>query len=317
MRLDRAKGCLFGQFIGDSLGSLVEFQSPDRIQADYPNGVRELADGGTFNLLAGQPTDDSEMALALARTLVQDGGYIKGNVRNAYAAWLHSNPFDAGRATRSALAMRKPIPDTEANGAMMRVGPLGMWCAGRYDPRKDEDFGEISRLAAKDAAITHPTQVCADANILYVAAITDAIRHGSSRKEIYGKIGDWCRKIGAGESVEKAVKDAEEKPPIEGFGLHQGWVLVAFQNALYQLLHAENFEEALVDTIHYGYDTDTNAAICGALFGAAVGFEAIPERWRNVIVACRPSDENPRTRHPRPEYYWPCDAEELAESIIG
>jgi ADP-ribosylglycohydrolase len=44
MRLDRAKGRLFGQLIGDSLGSLVEFQDPDDIKADYPNGVRELAD---------------------------------------------------------------------------------------------------------------------------------------------------------------------------------------------------------------------------------------------------------------------------------
>jgi ADP-ribosylglycohydrolase len=316
VRLDRAKGCLFGQFIGDSLGSLVELQRPDSIKADYPNGVRELTDGGPYGLLAGQLTGDSEMALALARTLVKDEKYIKSNVRNAYAAWLHSDPFDAGKATVSALGLWKPIPGTEANGAMMRASPLGIWCAGRYDLHKGKDFEKVSRLALEDAAITHPSKVCADANVLYVMAITDAVRHGLSRKEIYSEICDACEKIDAAESVKKAVENAWEKPPIEEFGLHGDWVLVAFQNALYQLLHAKNFEEALVDTIDYGYDTDTNAAICGALFGAAVGFEAIPKRWRDIVAACRPSGENPRARHPRPECYWPCDAEELADLLL-
>jgi len=62
--LERAQGCLLGQLAGDALGSLVEFQTPENIRREYPNGVRELADGGTWNTLAGQLTDDSEMALS-------------------------------------------------------------------------------------------------------------------------------------------------------------------------------------------------------------------------------------------------------------
>jgi ADP-ribosyl-[dinitrogen reductase] hydrolase len=71
--VDRAVGCLLGQVIGDSLGSLVEFQGPEAIRRQYPAGVRELRDGGVWNTLAGQPTDDSE--LALARTLAESGGH--------------------------------------------------------------------------------------------------------------------------------------------------------------------------------------------------------------------------------------------------
>lgn len=51
--LARAKGCLLGQLAGDSLGSLVEFQSPEEIRRSYPDGVREPADGGTWNTIAG------------------------------------------------------------------------------------------------------------------------------------------------------------------------------------------------------------------------------------------------------------------------
>ena len=61
--LSRAQGCLLGQLAGDSLGSLVEFQSPKDIRRKYPDGVRELADGGTWWTIAGRPTDDS-VALA-------------------------------------------------------------------------------------------------------------------------------------------------------------------------------------------------------------------------------------------------------------
>lgn len=60
----KAQGVLLGQVAGDSLGSLVEFQSPEAIWRKYPDGLRELAAGGTFNTLPGQPTDDSEMALS-------------------------------------------------------------------------------------------------------------------------------------------------------------------------------------------------------------------------------------------------------------
>jgi len=55
--VSRAQGCFLGQLAGDSLGSLVEFQTPDRIRRDYPGGVRRLADGGTWGTIAGQPTD--------------------------------------------------------------------------------------------------------------------------------------------------------------------------------------------------------------------------------------------------------------------
>lgn len=92
----RAEGCLLGQLAGDSLGSLVEFQSPSEIRRKYPNGVRELADGGVWGTIAGQPTDDSEMALILARMLVKERRYDAEEARKAYVFWLNSRPFDCG-----------------------------------------------------------------------------------------------------------------------------------------------------------------------------------------------------------------------------
>lgn len=49
--ISRAQGCLLGQLAGDALCSLVELKSPEEICRNYPNGVRELADGGTWNTI--------------------------------------------------------------------------------------------------------------------------------------------------------------------------------------------------------------------------------------------------------------------------
>jgi ADP-ribosylglycohydrolase len=308
--LSRAQGCFMGQLIGDSLGSLVEFKSPDVIHEKYPDGVRELAVGAVFHgLLPGQPTDDSEMALSLARTLVRLGKFDKEAVRNAYVDWIKSGAFDVG--TTVANALRGMLdPESQANGAMMRVSPLAIWCAGHGC-----DFLTTARLASEDADITHINKTCKDANVLFVSAIVDAIRTPHSPDALYDKIERRAKEIGAKAPLLGVIENARDYPP-KDYMKHMGWVLIAFQNALYQLLHAPSFEEALVDTVMRGGDTDTNAAICGALLGAVYGLDSIPIRWRETVLNCRPSREDENVRVPRPERFWPVDALELAEKLM-
>jgi ADP-ribosylglycohydrolase len=289
----------------------VEFKSSDVIREKYPNCVRELAKGSVFHgLLPGQPTDDSEMALTLARTLVQRGGFDKEAVRNAYVAWLNSGAFDVGSTVSAALRGRFN-PDSQANGAMMRVSPLAIWCAGHDDC----DFPTIARLAREEAEITHVHKICKDANVLFVAAIAEAIRTPQTPGALYEKIVDWGKQINANAPLLGVIHKARNDPPDEYFR-RMGWVLIAFHNALYQLLHAPNFEEALVDTIMRGGDTDTNAAICGALLGAVYGLDEIPVRWRKAVLNCRPDSEDKSVIVPRPRQFWPVDALELAESLM-
>jgi ADP-ribosylglycohydrolase len=88
-----AQGCLLGQLAGDALGSLVEFRAPQDIRREYPNGVRELANGGTWNTIAGQPTDDSEMALLLARMLADQGRYDPEDARPWPAYYSNGTPL--------------------------------------------------------------------------------------------------------------------------------------------------------------------------------------------------------------------------------
>jgi hypothetical protein len=95
-----------------------------------------------------------------------------------------------------------------------------------------------------------------------------------------------------------------------------GWVLTAFQNAFHHLIQATPVAAAVCVTVSRGGDTDTNAAICGALLGACQGREAIPRHWRNAVLSCRPVKAQ-GVRHPRPQDYWPDDALDLAEALVA
>ncbi len=306
--LSRAQGCLLGQLAGDALGSLVEFQTPEQIRQEYPNGVRKLVDGGTWNTIAGQPTDDSEMALLLARMLVERGTYDPNAARDAYIYWLDSGPFDCGMTVSSGLRGR-PNPDSQANGAMMRISPLGIFGA-------NHDLQQVAEWAKQDAAITHPHPVCLQANSLFAMAIAHAIQTGIGAHDLHEQIVLWADEMDADDSLMEAITGAAEAPP-EDYVHQQGWVLIAFRNAMWQLRHDPNLEETVMDTVMRGGDTDTNAAICGALLGAVCGREAIPEQWIECLLNCRPVAGQAHVRHPRPECFWPVDALILAEQLLS
>jgi ADP-ribosylglycohydrolase/fructose-1,6-bisphosphatase/inositol monophosphatase family enzyme len=318
--LSRAQGCLLGQFAGDALGGLVEFTSPEVIASRYPHGVRTMHDGGTWKNLAGQPTDDSEMALMLARSLVKNGRYEPGLALDAYCHWWPKawdrggtlaqalGPACLGQTTRERLqlAMKHANPERPSNGCMMRLSPAGIFAAGRPEA--------AAAIARQDSRLTHPHPVCADACAAYAAAVAAAIASGD-RETAYATALAETRKPGTQPEALQAVEAARHVPPAD-YITQQGWVLIALQNALYQLLHAASVEEGIVDTIGRGGDTDTTAAIAGALLGACQGREALPAGWRRTLSCCRPVAGMP-TQHTTPPELWPVDALELAEAVLA
>lgn len=342
-RLRRAQGCLLGQIAGDSLGSLVEFQSPSQIEARYPGGPRLLENGGCWNTLAGQPTDDSELALVLARTLARTGAYDADTVAAAYARWYHGwvaadqttpnpatvqswhTPFDVGNATGQALS---PVTAAQvvgggaaataeahanlasrANGALMRVSPLGIW-------GWNADASALADAARADARLTHPHPVCQECSAIYVVAIAHAIATGANPQAVYAFAKGWAEQHCHEPVVLAWLAAAEAEPPADV--LHQqGWVRHAFHNAFYQLLHAPSFEVGVVDTVRRGGDTDTNGAIAGALLGAVYGRSHIPVQWRQMVRSCRPSPDYALAQQPRAALYWPVDVEQLAERLLA
>jgi len=320
----RAQGCLLGQFAGDALGSMVEFKSAADIRRLYPDGLRLIGPSPVWRTLPGQPTDDSELALALSRSLVAVGDFEAEAVAGAYVDWLATDPFDVGNTIGYALRVLRgartwggnlvraardagPGP-SEANGAMMRQSPLAIFGAALPSDTLD-------RHVRDDTALTHPHQVCQDASAAFIGALAAVIRDGLNAEAAYEVARAWDREHGSSPTVTATLAAARTGPP--AFGRNPGHVLVALQNAFFQALHATTLEEGLVATVMGGGDTDTNGAIAGALLGALHGRDAIPQQWRQAVVACRPQQGTPGVRQPRPEAYWPIDALELADQLMG
>jgi ADP-ribosylglycohydrolase len=321
-QLSRAQGCLLGQLAGDSLGGLVEFCMAKQVRSQYPDGIKNLVDGGLWEILAGQPTDDSEMALMLARSLVHTKCYDPTAVLDAYVHWCDSEPFDIGMTTARALsaarrgetsqqrlllASQHASTASQANGSLMRISPLGIFRAG--------NAAVAAGWARSDSRLTHPHPVCQDACAVLVAAIATAVAEGGPPEVCYQAALEEARRSSVGPPVVDVLQEAAKRPP-EDYEMKQGWVLIALQNAFYQLLHAGSLEEGVVQTVLQGGDTDTNAAIAGALLGAFHGREAVPAQWLRSILSCRPLSES-GTSHPRPVEFWPVDAMRLAERLLA
>jgi ADP-ribosylglycohydrolase len=321
--LSRAHGCLIGQVAGDALGQLVEFSDPQSIQKKYPKGLREMHDGGTWRTIAGQPTDDSELALMLARCIAADGKYVHENAAEAYYYWLETRPFDVGntisKALRSvsekevkvhraaAVMMKNASRESQANGSLMRISPLSI-----HAYRKS--IAEIWHLACEDSALTHPNPICQQSCAIYVCTIADAIESGRSPQELYERALKLAYQMKVESSVQDALENAKHDPP--QYEHSPGWVLVALQNAFYQLIRANTFEEGVIDTAMRGFDSDTNGAIAGALLGAVHGRESIPFAWRQMVLSCR-AHPAPGIQHPRPYCFWPVDLLNLAEVLLA
>src|SRR5689334_13706353 len=101
---DRRRGALIGLAVGDALGAAVEFCSPGSFVPVI--GYRA---GGPHGLAAGEWTDDTSTALALAESIA--AGWDLNDQADRYVQWwttgkysVNGRCFDIGIATRGALA---------------------------------------------------------------------------------------------------------------------------------------------------------------------------------------------------------------------
>ena len=200
-------------------------------------------------------------------------------------------------------------PDSQANGALMRVSPIGVFGV-------NYSLDQVAEWAEADAALTHPNKVCIQVNALYTMAITTAIREEISPQELYSQMLGWAKERQVESAIITVIEKAAIEPPSD-FMKQMGWVLIAFQNALFQMLHADTFEAGVVDTVMRGGDTDTNAAITGALLGAIYGREAVPEQWQKAVLNCQPLSGRTGVFCPRPRCFWPVDVLDLAAKLVA
>ncbi len=275
---DKIMGCLTGLMCGDALGAPVEFKSAEILRRLFPDAVPGMQQGWgtTAHVAPGDVTDDSEMALCLLDSLCRCKTYNAADALAAYRRWLATDPPSVGLTTASALCGQAQ-PQSQANGALMRVAPIAAFSL--LHPELD-----WQKAAAQDAALTHVHPRCACANIIFVEALRLAMQ-GEATENIIAAAVARSRRLGDRELELRLAAARMGEPDYED---HAGWVEIAFQSAFRLLLttpDAEAVAPALCRLVARGGDTDTNAAIAGALLGARFGLRALPVAWRRAIEA--------------------------------
>src|SRR5438552_13790573 len=153
MKQDRARGALLGLAVGDALGTTYEFEAIT--QAPYPTlatgPATDVVGGGPFELEPGQVTDDTQLAVCLARSLAERGGLDVADVARRYVAWC-DHAFDIGAQTRASIdRLRNGEPGTSAG--------LGVWRATERRPAGNGSPMRTAPIAAAYAARANPPPV--------------------------------------------------------------------------------------------------------------------------------------------------------------
>lgn len=285
MDTDQAEGVLLGLACGDALGRPVEFESAAAIQAEYGT-LQEMVGFGTWRQPAGTVTDDTAQALCIARSVAEHGTLDPKDIASRFVDWYESDPFDIGIMTRRALEeLQQGTAWDEAgqevweasaegsnagNGSVMRCPPLAVAFA--------DDPSKLIRVSRQSSAITHADPRCTNGCALLnrtIAAIFDdeATPLETAIDALGADLPEELRTTLAPLTRDEELDDL----PTSGYVVH------TLQTALHDGLRANDPESAIVQSVNRGGDTDTIAAVTGAVAGARFGAEALPQRWLDAI----------------------------------
>ena len=284
--LDRKRGMFLGMAIGDALGAAVEFKRPGSF--DLVTGYRA---GGPHRLAAGEWTDDTSMALALADSIAENGWDLADQA-NRYVEWWQNGRysitgecFDIGITTREALSnFRKtgdattsgPTDDySSGNGSIMRLAPVPIAFHHHYT---SNNLSELLRLAIESSLPTHGSTMCRSACVA-LSLILAGLAAGESKEAVLDS--DWpvWRKVESEHNLHPQIAEVirgsyQRKSPPEIRG--SGFVVLSLEASLWAFAGASSFEEAVLRAVNLGDDADTTGAICGQIAGACWGESGIP-----------------------------------------
>jgi ADP-ribosyl-[dinitrogen reductase] hydrolase len=279
---DRFRGCLLGLAAGDAVGTSAEFMP----RGSFPL-ITGMQGGGPFSLNPGEWTDDTSMALCLAHSLVEVGGFDAADQMRRYCDWqergyMSSNGrcFDIGITVSRALERFRrtgepfsgsPDPCTAGNGSIMRLAPIPMALHGQPEL--------LDQWCADSSRTTHAASECLEACVLLGRMLQRALLGESKEQILFSEPPQdfsqtTIRLLAEGHYRAHAPED-----------LHgNGYVIRSLEAALWCFWTTDSFEQAILTAANLGEDANTTAAVCGQLAGAHYGARGLPPQWIETLV---------------------------------
>lgn len=288
------EGAILGSVVGDALGVPGEFMSREELM-EAP--ITDMIGGGAHEQLPGTWSDDTSMTLCTIDSIIEkDIDYDDQMYRFADWLWSASNTardeiFDVGGATKHAIfRYMKKTPALECgelaentcgNGSLMRIMPTALYLVGQYGNWALDD---------RTADIIHNTSKCTHAHVrcqmacgIFCSVVFQMTCGGDLHNAAMGGIisglkyyrnkPEFAAVYPEFESLAKVDKWSESEVESTGFVLH------TLQAALWCLLTTSGYAECVLKAVNLGRDTDTTAAVAGALAGLWYGERQIPRDW--------------------------------------
>jgi ADP-ribosyl-[dinitrogen reductase] hydrolase len=268
-----------GLALGDALGAPFEFRRREAIPSPLP--ALELP---WMGLPPGTWTDDTAMARNLWTSLIACEGELDlEDVLARHLAWLATGPPDVGNLTRKVLSgwrdgssddpardyVEQRGPEVSAgNGSVMYCGPLGVVRAFAAERLLTE--------APALSALTHWDERCRTACLAVTLAIAALVRGELADAATLAAVAAVADREG-GEELEYLAAETGRARPIDGPDM--GFTLFTAGVALRVAAEAPDVGAGLREVVAFGGDTDTNAAVTGALLGARFGRDGLPDAW--------------------------------------
>ncbi len=260
--MSKLRDAVLGFVVGDAFGVPYEFQERGEFRVS-----ENMIGFGSHHQPVGTWSDDSSMMLATLFSIV----YKQDVVLNFLDWYKHGEftpygkVFDMGCRTAMALKYYEKnhefMPDTEetalGNGSLMRILPFAF-----------VNWGENSIDTA--SSITHPARICREACQIYIRIIK-ALLYGCNIKdalfEVKEKFTDEFDRLNYIETL--SMDDIEST----------GYVVDTLEAAIWSVIKTSSYKDAIMLATYLGDDTDTIAALTGAMAGIIYGTESIPEQW--------------------------------------
>lgn len=279
----RAIGAFLGAAVADALGAPFEFGPADQYSLRFPTpvltGVGEMI--GNHLWEEGEFTDDTQMALCLAESLIACGEFDVDDVWTRWSDWA-TVAKDVGITTRRSLSHVSHVEAaadaasrgsrSPANGALMRTFPIALWTI-------DWDIDQAMGLAHHQGSLTHHDPIAGWGAAIATELIRRGIRGEALIDDLDEHIADVLTHVPQPERGKFAEVLHADFDPLDHGGPSNGSTLTCLAQAVWALRHGKSIEQTLRLAIDLGGDTDTVACVAGALAGSVYGIQAIPSRW--------------------------------------
>lgn len=320
--VDKIKGVIFGQAIGDALGLGTEFMSKSLIRQYYPNGLTEynqiIQDKHRSRWKNGEWTDDTDQMLCVLDSMLYTKSVNSYNIARRIYQWAYNGGKDIGQTVHAVLTHHaflsnpsevakelwlKSNRNNAANGGVMRTSVIGLW---NFRNQK-----EVQINAEKVCRITHYDPRCVGSCVVVCLAISYLLQAKKPSmetllNELTAIADTYDDRISAfvkpqkysnffvsslGKLMYKNPLTPKITDNIKDLRLHEpssiGYTLKAMGCGMWAICYAESYEDGILQIIHEGGDADTNASVAGALLGAKFGYSSIPDKWVKGLVKKR------------------------------